>query len=343
MAKQQSLVVQVDDRQVTYLTRAREALQRATEASVVKKIADAAAAAEVYARRQQLSEETIGLAHALKIDALTKLGTMLANIEKSKGRSGPGRGKAGTAAGPAFTEAPTLAVLGIDKKTSMVAQQLAALDEPTRQAIADREQTLTEALRTFRHAQRPPVDLPAGTYRVIYADPPWHYGNSGAINDDDSWGRAERHYPTMTIADLCALDIKRLAAPNAVLFLWVTSPLLAECWPVITAWGFTYKTSMIWDKVAPNYGFYVSVRHELLLICTRGSCLPDRPVPMPDSVMTIERSRTHSEKPDAFRAVIDQLYTGGADQKLELFARRDVPGWTVHGNETDRLRHVSDQ
>ena len=50
-------------------------------------------------------------------------------------------------------------------------------------------------------------------------------------------------------------------------------------------------------------------------------------------MITAERSATHSEKPEAFRAVIDALYDGGADQKLELFARRQVPGWTAHGNE----------
>ena len=66
-----------------------------------------------------------------------------------------------------------------------------------------------------------------------------------------------------------------LAAPDAVLFLWVPSPLLADGWPLIAAWGFTYKASFVWDKVKHNYGHYNSVRHELLLIAPRGSCLPE--------------------------------------------------------------------
>jgi hypothetical protein len=65
---------------------------------------------------------------------------------------------------------------------------------------------------------------------------------------------------------------------------------------VIEAWGFTYKTSFVWDKVRHNYGHYNSVRHELLLVCTRGSCTPDEPTPMPDSVVVEERSDVHSER-----------------------------------------------
>jgi N6-adenosine-specific RNA methylase IME4 len=79
-----------------------------------------------------------------------------------------------------------------------------------------------------------------------------------------------------------------------------------------------------------NFGHYVSVRHELLLICTRGSCLPDRPVPMPDSVRPVRRSDVHSEKPPEFRALVEQLYDG---PYVELFARRQIKGWTTYGNQ----------
>ena len=89
--------------------------------------------------------------------------------------------------------------------------------------------------------------------------------------------------------------------------------------------------TLVWDKVAHNYGHYVSVRHEHLLICTRGSCTPDQPTPMPDSVVTIRRSEAHSEKPEEFRALIDRLYPLGP--RLELFGRRPVKGWAVFGNQ----------
>ena len=174
-------------------------------------------------------------------------------------------------------------------------------------------------------------DLPTGKFRVVYADPPWAYNDSGVVVSSDAYGRAERHYPTMAVDDLCAMPVKDQFEDDAVLFLWVTSPLLSACWPVIEAWGFSYKTSIIWDKVAHNFGHYVSVRHELLLICTRGSCTPDNPTPMPDSVVTERRSDAHSEKPESFRQLIERLYPIG--RRLELFGRNKVTGWTVYGNQ----------
>ena len=189
------------------------------------------------------------------------------------------------------------------------------------------EYTVTQAKREAVKRERtetPPV--PSSKYRVLYADPPWRYGNKGL----DDYGHAERHYPTMSISELCALSIRELAEDNAVLFLWVTSPLLEECFPVIKAWGFSYKTSFVWDKVKHNFGHYNSVRHELLLVCTRGSCTPDVNK-LFDSVQSIERSDEHSEKPEEFRAIIDTLYTHG--KRIELFARRQIDGWDTWGNE----------
>lgn len=182
-----------------------------------------------------------------------------------------------------------------------------------------------------RRKQEPPPLPQTDTYRVIYADPPWQYSNSGVINDDN-YGRVERHYPSMSISELCEMgeEVKALAADDAVLFVWTTSPLLEECFDVIRAWGFQYKTSFVWDKVGHNYGHYNSVRHEFLLICTRGSCTPDNPK-LYDSVQSIEKSRRHSEKPEAFREIIDDLYEWG--NRIELFARSAAEGWETWGNE----------
>ena len=186
-----------------------------------------------------------------------------------------------------------------------------------------------DAVRRVKHEDRPNIPAPAGKYRVIYADPPWKYGNSGL----DDYGHAERHYPTMSIKELSALPVKELTEDNAVLFLWATSPLLEECFEVIRAWGFEYKTSFVWDKVGHNMGHYNSVRHEFLLVCTRGSCTPDN-LKLFDSVQTIEKSGRHSEKPEEFRQIIDTLYTYG--NKIELFARQPAKGWVVWGNEPAR-------
>lgn len=182
-----------------------------------------------------------------------------------------------------------------------------------------------------RREKREAPPLPSDKYRVVYADPPWSYGNSGVIGNDN-YGHVQRHYPSMTIEELCAMGtaVRAMVEDDAVLFLWVTSPLLEECFPVIHAWGFRYKTSFIWDKVRHNFGHYNSVRHELLLVCTRGSCTPDNPT-LYDSVQTIERSEVHSQKPEAFRGIIDALYTRG--RRIELFARTAAEGWEAWGND----------
>ena len=168
-------------------------------------------------------------------------------------------------------------------------------------------------------------ELPSGKYRVIYADPPWAYGNTMP----DYMGVQDDHYPTMTVAELCQLPIYNLAEENAVLFLWVTSPILAESFELINAWGFEYKTSFVWDKVKHVMGHYNSVRHEFLLICIRGSCQPDVQK-LFDSVVTEERTE-HSKKPDIFRTIIDTIYPYG--KRIELFARDNYDGWEVYGNE----------
>ncbi len=167
----------------------------------------------------------------------------------------------------------------------------------------------------------------AGKYRVIYADPPWKYGDQMGVEGYKI--SAEMHYPTMSLDELCDLPVPNLTEDSAVLFLWVTVPMMQEALKLIDAWGFEYKTHFIWDKVKHNWGHYSSVRHELLMLCTRGSCLPDI-TKLYDSVISIERTE-HSRKPEQFRELIDTLYPNG--QRIELFAREKVAGWETWGNE----------
>ena len=136
------------------------------------------------------------------------------------------------------------------------------------------------------------------------------------------------HYPVLELDAICAIPVSEWAEDNAVLFLWVTSPVLEEAFRVVHAWGFEYKASFVWDKIKHNMGHYNSVRHEFLLICTRGSCQPDKQQ-LFDSVQSIERSK-HSEKPAEFYDIIETLYTHG--RKLEIFARARRDGWDVYGH-----------
>ena len=165
-------------------------------------------------------------------------------------------------------------------------------------------------------------------FRVIYADPAWSYNDK---QDTPQLGGAAKHYETMSISQISELPVKEISEKDSVLFLWVTSPLLEDAFKVVNSWGFKYKTSFIWDKVKHNMGHYNSVRHEILLVCTKGSCTPDNKK-LYDSVQSIERNDNHSEKPIEFLDIIDDLYEFG--NKLEMFSR-DIKKdkWFGWGNE----------
>lgn len=213
-----------------------------------------------------------------------------------------------------------------DGKRAEAIEKLAETQPEQAQAVRDGLKRFNEVRREIKRAEVKEVaKLPDAKFRVIYADPPWKYGDQ--LTED--YGPAKFHYPSMTITELCAMPIKSITEPDAVLFLWVTSPLLFECAPIIEAWGFKYKTSFVWDKVKHNMGHYNSVRHEFLLICTRGSCTPDV-VKLFDSVQSIERTK-HSAKPAEFREMIETLYPHG--KRLEIFAREANKGWEVYGNQ----------
>ena len=195
--------------------------------------------------------------------------------------------------------------------------------EKNQKGREERAEVIAEELAKPRTSSYIDIFTTENKYRIIYADPPWSYGDKQNI---DGLGGAEKHYPTMPLEDICNLPVPAL--DNAVLFLWVTSPFLEDCFKVINAWGFKYKSSFVWDKVKHNMGHYNSVRHEFLLVCTKGSCTPDVQK-LYDSVVSIERT-DHSRKPKEFRDIIDTLYPTG--NRLEMFAREAPDGWDVWGN-----------
>jgi N6-adenosine-specific RNA methylase IME4 len=191
------------------------------------------------------------------------------------------------------------------------------------------EMKIPHAKKELRRRETPDAPpSPAGKFRVIYADPSWEYGNRYG-DHLSTYSTPSDHYPTMTLQAICDLAVRDMADENAVLFLWATSPLLEDALRVISSWGFKYKTSFVWDKVKHNFGHYNSVRHEFLLIATKGSCTPDTKE-LHDSVISIERTE-HSAKPEYFRELIDKMYLHG--KKVELFARKNTKGWESWGNQ----------
>lgn len=165
----------------------------------------------------------------------------------------------------------------------------------------------------------------ADRFPILYADPPWEYEHSKTDSRE-----VTNHYPTMTLQDIRALPVAECATEDAVLFLWATSPKLAEAMTVIAAWGFTYRTCMVWVKDKIGMGYYARQRHELLLVATRGSLPVPLPENRPDSVIAAPRLE-HSAKPTEVYGIIEAMYPEYS--RIELFSRCRREGWDSWGNE----------
>lgn len=170
-----------------------------------------------------------------------------------------------------------------------------------------------------------------GGFSVIYADPPWRYGNSGTR------AAAAKQYATLKVDDIADLPVREIVAPDAVLFLWVTWPLIEEAAVVARAWGFPdYKTAaFVWVKAnrKSNSAFFgmgnwTRANTEPCLLFTRGK--PKR-ADAGVAQFVWARILRHSEKPECVRKRIDRLM--GNVPRLEMFSRHKAPGWHRWGNE----------
>ena len=163
-------------------------------------------------------------------------------------------------------------------------------------------------------------------FPTVYADPPWPYTNTAAR------GAAENHYRTMTLEAIREERVKELAADEAHLHLWTTNAFLREAFDVIHAWGFRYKSCLVWIKPQLGMGNYWRVSHEYLLLGVRGN-LPFRDRTCRSWLMA--RRTLHSRKPFVFRELIERVSPG---PYLELYGREEQPnsGWTVYGNQVER-------
>lgn len=170
-------------------------------------------------------------------------------------------------------------------------------------------------------------------YKIIYTDPPWSY------NDKNCNGAVGSHYKTMTIEDIKNLKINEIADKDCVLFLWATYPMLPEALSVIEAWGFKYKSiAFQWIKLnrkngKPFFGLgrWTRGNSECCLLAVKG-----KPTRKANDVFQLIQTPIgkHSEKPHEAREKIVRLM--GGVRRIELFARKKIPGWDAWGNEVDK-------
>jgi N6-adenosine-specific RNA methylase IME4 len=227
--------------------------------------------------------------------------------------------------------------LGIPQVQASRFVELARLPEDLfAQSVADLKETgelsmagMMRHLRQFTRPEKKPArKLPVGKFGVLYADPPWQYEE----NSTDPTRQTENPYPAMELAAIKALPISEIAHDDAVLFLWAPSPKLEEALEVMRAWGFRYRTCLVWVKDRIGMGYYVRQQHELLLIGIRGQIGTPDPANRPSSVQEAPRSR-HRAKPSPFYDLIERMYP--ELPKVELFSRQSRPGWTAWSPESN--------
>ena len=172
-------------------------------------------------------------------------------------------------------------------------------------------------------------------YRTIYADPPWQFQNrTGKVAPEHK--RLTR-YETMKLEEIAKLPVASVAEEKCHLYLWVPNALLPDGLAIMKAWGFEYKTNIIWEKVRRDgmpdgrgVGFYFRNVTEMLLFGIRGG--KNRTLTAGRTQVNLIRSmkREHSRKPDEFISLIEECSSAPF---LELFARGNRPGWDMWGNQ----------
>lgn len=176
----------------------------------------------------------------------------------------------------------------------------------------------------------------SGEFDTIIADPPWRFQNrTGKVAPEHN--RLSR-YPTMSLEEICHLPVSDHASDPSHLYLWVPNALLREGLEVMEAWGFTYKTNLVWSKIRRDgqpdgrgVGFYFRNVTEILLFGVKGK-LRTASAGRRQVNLFATRKREHSRKPDEIYEIVEACSPG---RSLELFARVPRAGWTQWGDEIE--------
>jgi N6-adenosine-specific RNA methylase IME4 len=316
------------------------AIAEAKRVDEVKSIRDLAMAMKAYAR-QAGNRDLEADAVEIRMRATRRMDQMRQDQKKTVGLNKGARGIGTKVRGDSN---PTLAEAGIGKNLAKEGRKLGALSEPEfAKAVTTARDAVSAIIRTAlrtddkkerRQAREAELAaritaLPMKKYGVIYADPEWRF---------DVWSRrtgldraADNHYPTSNIEAIKTRNVASIAAADCVLFLWATAPMLPQALEVMDAWGFDYKTQLIWVKDRIGTGYWFRNQHEILLVGTHGNV----PAPSPGTqwASVLEAPvEAHSQKPDAIYQLIERYFP--SLPKIELNARQCREGWAAWGNES---------
>ena len=176
------------------------------------------------------------------------------------------------------------------------------------------------------------LKAPNGLYDVIAIDPPWEYSERGGSNSksfDDDGNRGGVDYPTMTVEELKKINIP--CKDDSVIYLWTTHAFLRDAFDLLEAWGYTYKATIVWDKVSMGMGRNIRMQVEFCLLATKGKPILDG---SGERDIITETRRQHSRKPEAFYTKVENMTAG---YKLDYFAREQRDGWFTYGAEDGKF------
>jgi len=282
----------------------------------------------------------------IQIRAEAKLGFLLIEAEKV-GYIRQGRPRKPDPENPTISEGFTLKEIGVSHRLSADSQQKASISEQAleamiagvRQRIMNGRGKIIEEVDATDQKKRArenrekilggmQLALPDKKFGVILADPEWRFATYSRDSGLDR--AADNHYPTSETDAICARPVGDIAAPDCVLFLWATAPMLPDALKVMGAWGFEYKSHTIWKKDRIGTGYWFRNQHELLLVGTRGKIPAPAMGTQSASVIDAPVAK-HSQKPDCFYELIEGYFP--TLPKIELNARRPRDGWESWGNE----------
>ena len=339
---------------------ARHAIAAASRIDEAKSIRDKALAMEVYAF-QAKDNELVAHSIEMRKRATRRIGELMAE-QRAAGKLAKGGGDQKSknhrvAKKP--SDKQSLAAQGVDKNLADQARKLAAQPKETFERSVARDVAIgiaavQDSNAVVKAARKESVQaklanrktrheaiktaavggLLTGQFPLLYADPPWHfqtYTPSGGMRSPDE------HYPTLDDDGIVNFQIngrpiREIAHDDAALFLWCTSSNIPLALKVMEGWGFSFRTSAVWVKDKQGMGLIFRNWHEVLLYGSRGN-MPG-PLYIPPSVFSFPRGE-HSVKPLEIRQEIERMFPAFKQtQRLELFARGAIPGWTTYGYET---------
>ena len=179
-----------------------------------------------------------------------------------------------------------------------------------------------------------------GKFGAILADPPWEFKNkTGKIAPQH---KKTSRYKTLSLEDIKSLPVERVSSKRSHLYLWVPNALIKEGLEVMDAWGFKYKTNLIWRKIRKDggsdgrgVGFYFRNTTEIILFGVKGKNVRTRKLGRTQVNVIETRKREHSRKPDELYKIIENCSWGPF---LELFARGKRKGWTNWGDQSKKYK-----